>query len=190
MKWVEETRDVRDKCQNYKIVLAMIEVAEQARDVLPGNHESDVSAPGDSVGKRRRLPLVACRVLFRDAHLAATLPSLPATSMATSTTSFIDAVVPQSLVVALRDDNLTFFKSHEGFTRQQLHGHRVGSAYRSVKSFVTAHRGSDLPDFGDRLHLYANLLWKEMVRREFHDKRSFSNIINSYSTRKPGRRSS
>lgn len=95
--------------------------------------------------------------------------------MATSSTNSTDNMIPPELEVGLREDNITFWHEHRGFTRPQLHGHRVGEAYASLKSFVTTRRASNDSSIESRLRLYATLLWKEMVRKLFF---SYGRLVN------------
>lgn len=86
------------------------------------------------------------------------------------TTPALDA--PQASAAAMvsiiasriRDHNVAFWKKHKGFTRSQLHGHRVGAAYIAFKAYVSTHRPQNTLNFQERVCQYANLLRKEMVR--------------------------
>lgn len=64
----------------------------------------------------------------------------------------------------IKDDNKAFFLKNQGFTRPQLHGHRIRAAYLAMKAFVSAHQEHSVPDFEERLLIYARLLLREMVR--------------------------
>ncbi|KZV74332.1 hypothetical protein PENSPDRAFT_682119 [Peniophora sp. CONT] len=63
---------------------------------------------------------------------------------------------------AIRKENRKFFMQRTGFSRSQLHGHRVGEAYESIREFVLRNREDHAPDFEGRLCTYADVLFLEM----------------------------
>lgn len=70
-----------------------------------------------------------------------------------------------AIEVRIKDDNKAFFLANLGFTRRQLHGHRIRAAYTAIKAFFSARQERDIPDFEKRLLIYTRLLLREMVRR-------------------------
>lgn len=77
------------------------------------------------------------------------------------TTDFTSASLLES---SLREANKQFFIKRKGFTREQLHGHRLRAAFTAIKAFVSARQEQRMTDFEDRLCTYTRLLRSEMVR--------------------------
>lgn len=75
-----------------------------------------------------------------------------------------DSTSSSLLEKSLREANKQFFIRHQGFTREQLFGHRMRAAFAAVKAFVSDQQEHRTADFEDRLFTYTRLLMQEMVR--------------------------